>query len=80
MLAIALYIDRYVKDITNNERANIESRWIDKWKAKLGQPARTPRQVMQTYCDNFNITPDDLDQAMDWDCWPDCDHDDPDHE
>ena len=80
MLAIALYIDRYVKDITDNERANIESRWIDKWKAKLGQPARTPRQVMQTYCDNFNITPDDLDQAMDWDCWPDCDHDDPDHE
>jgi hypothetical protein len=35
---------------------------------------------MQTYCDNYNITPDDLDQAMDWDCWPDCDHDDSDRE
>jgi hypothetical protein len=42
MLAIALYIDRYTKDITENARSAIESRWIDKWKAKLGQPARTP--------------------------------------
>jgi hypothetical protein len=44
--------------------------------AKLGQPARTPRQVMQTYCNNYNITPDHLDQAMDWECWPNLDHDD----
>jgi hypothetical protein len=25
---------------------------------------------MQTYCKNYNITTDHLDQAMDWDCWP----------
>jgi hypothetical protein len=31
---------------------------------------------MQTYCDNFNITPDHLNQALDWDCWPDLASDD----
>ncbi len=80
MLAIALYIDRYIKDTTDQDRSAIESRWIEKWNAKLGQPARTPRQIMRTYCDNFNITPDNLDRAMDWDCWPECDLTDPDLE
>ncbi len=80
VLAIALYINRYIKDVTDSERLAIESRWIEKWKEKLGQPARTPRQIMQTYCDNYNITPYYLDQAMDWDCWPDDDHDNSDNE
>ncbi len=70
MLAIALYIDRYTKDLTDATRANIESKWLGRWKDKLGQPARTPHQVMKTYCENFNISTNHLDQAMDWDCWP----------
>ena len=73
MLAIALYIDRYIKDSSDQDRSAIESRWVEKWNAKLGQPARTPRQIMRTYCDNYNITPDNLDRAMDWECWPECD-------
>ena len=76
MLAIALYIDRYTKDISDTERSTIKSCWLDKYKAKLGQPGRTPRQIMRTYCDNYNITPDHLNQAMDWECWPDLDPDD----
>ena len=70
MMAIALYIGRYTKDISATERSTIESCWLDKYKAKLGQPGRTPRQIMHTYCDNYNITPYHLDQAMDWKCWP----------
>jgi hypothetical protein len=42
-----------------------------RWKEKLNHLARTPQQVMLTYCDALNITPDNLDLAMDWDCWPD---------
>ena len=80
MLAIALYIDRYIKDIGDDERSKVETRWLDRWKAKLGQPARTPRQVMRTYCENYNITPDNLDCALDWECWPDCDPTDSDLE
>ncbi len=68
MLAIALYIDRYTKDISATECSTIESCWLDKYKAKLGQPGCTPCQIMRTYCDNYNITPDHLDQAMDWEC------------
>jgi hypothetical protein len=75
MLAIALYIDRYIKDISATKRSTIKSRWLDKYRAKLGQPGRTPRQIIRTYCDNYNITPDHLDQAMDWECWPDSDPD-----
>ncbi len=36
----------------------------------LEMPARTPHQVMKTYCDMNNITPDFLDLTMDWECWP----------
>ncbi len=25
---------------------------------------------MQTYCETYNISEDDVDQAMDWECWP----------
>jgi hypothetical protein len=71
MLAIALFIDRYTnKEMSDKEKADLENRWLGHWKDKLGMPARTPRQVMHTYCEAFDITPKFLDQAMDWDCWP----------
>ena len=74
MLAIALFIDRYTnKEMSDKEKADLENRWLGCWKDKLGMPARTPRQVMHTYCKAFNITPEFLDQAMDWDCWPESD-------
>jgi hypothetical protein len=73
MLAIALFIDRHTKEMSNHEKTDLENRWLGRWKEKLGMPARTPQQVMHTYCEAFNITPDFLDQAMDWDCWPESD-------
>ncbi len=30
---------------------------------------------MRFYCEHMNITPDTLDHAMDWDCWPEDDGD-----
>jgi hypothetical protein len=71
MLAMALYIDRYMKnEVSEADRAKIKLKWIQRWNNKLGQPARTPRQFMQTYCNLYNVTADHLDQALDWDCWP----------
>ena len=76
MLAVALFVDRYTKaSLTESERSDIENRWLTRWKERLGQPARTPRQVMRSYCENMNITPDTLDLAMDWECWPESDVD-----
>jgi hypothetical protein len=70
MLALALFIERHKQSLSDTERNEIESKWIVRWKERLGQPARTPRQVMHTYCDVMNITPDTLNLAMDWECWP----------
>ena len=71
MLAIALFIDRYTKqDLNPSDKDRLEQQWLTRWKDKLGMPARTPRQVMRTYCDINNITEDFLAEAMDWECWP----------
>ncbi len=80
MLAVALLVDRYTKaDLTDVERSAIEQKWLACWKDKLGHPAWTPRQVMRTYWETHNISPEDVDLAMDWECWPE-DSDDPDLE
>ena len=71
MLAIALFIDRYTnKDMSETDKTDIKHCWLVHWKDKLGMPARTARQVMRTYCDSYNITPEFLDHVMDRDCWP----------
>jgi len=70
MLALALLIERHKQSLSDAKREEIESKWLMHWKERLGQPARTPRQVMRTYCDAMNITVDTLDLAMDWECWP----------
>ena len=75
MLALVLFIERHKKSLSDAERNAIESKWIARWKERLGQPARTPRQVMRTYCDEMNITVDTLNLAMDWECWPESDVD-----
>jgi hypothetical protein len=74
MLAIALFIDWYTKqELTATNKDRLEQQWLTCWKEKLGMPARTPRQVMQMYCDVNNITEDFLAKAMDWECWPESD-------
>jgi hypothetical protein len=76
MFALALFVDCYTKaSLMESARSDIETRWLNRWKERLGQPAQTPRQVMRSYCDTMNITPDTLDRAKDWDCWPEDDGD-----
>ena len=71
MLAIAMFLDKYVKQsLSDDVHRTIESTWVARWKEKLGQPQRSPTQVMKAYCDDLDISPGHLDLAMDWDCWP----------
>jgi len=71
MLAIALFLNKYIKmSLTDDTRRTIESTWIARWKEKLGQPQRSPTQVMKAYCNDLDITSGHLDLAMDWECWP----------
>jgi hypothetical protein len=70
LLAIALFVDRHKQQLSENEKSAIEETWIARWKDKVGQPTRMPRQVMKTYCADMNISTDHLVKAMDWECWP----------
>jgi len=70
MLAIALFVDRHKERLSETEKSEIEATWLARWKDKVGQPTRTPRQVMRAYCEELDISADHLVAAMDWDCWP----------
>ncbi len=73
MLATAICLERYMKhDLTASTRDSIEKDWLTCWHERLGNPDRTPRQVMRTYVEDLDITVAHLDSEMDWDCW---DHD-----
>ena len=71
VLAIALFIEQYKKDLSADVKDRIESDWIARWRGSLGNPNRKPRRVMKAYLDLMDMTMDDLDDQMCWDCWPD---------
>ena len=71
MLAMALFLERYTKStMTSTDRDKIESAWLQRWKERLGNPSRLPRKAMKTYLEEMDITPDVLDDQMEWECWP----------
>ena len=70
MLATAICLEKYMKkDLSPSLRDQIEKEWLDRWKEKLENPVRTPRQVLRSYVDNLGISVTELDAEMDWDCW-----------
>ena len=76
VLAIALFIEKYKRDIPADVKDKIEADWIVRWKGSLGNPSRKPRRVMRAYIDLLDISIDNLDDAMCWECWPDDDEPD----
>ncbi len=71
MLTIALFMDKYIKhSLSDDDPRRIGLNWVDRWKEQLGQPQRSPTQVMKAYCADLDICLGHLDLAMDWDCWP----------
>ena len=57
------------KDLSASTRDSIEKDWLERWTARLGNPDRTPRQIMRTYVEGLDITVASLDDEMEWDCW-----------
>jgi len=51
----------------------IEKEWLDRWQKRLGHPTNTPRQVLQAYVEELDITVAGLDDQMEWDTWEDDD-------
>jgi hypothetical protein len=75
VLAIALFIEKYKKELPDEVKDEIESDWVTRWKDRLGNP-RKPRRVMKTYIDLLDISVDALDENMCWECWPEDDEPD----
>ena len=50
-------------------RDSIEKDWLQGWTDRLGNPDRTPCQVMRTYLEDLDIMVANLDDEMEWDCW-----------
>ena len=71
VLAIALFIEKYKNDLLADVKDRIESDWLARWRSSLRNPNRKPRRVMKAYLDLMDMTMDDLDDQMCWDCWPD---------
>ena len=72
VLAMALFIEKYKRDISGDLKDKIERDWTTRWKDTVGSN-RSPRRVMKTYVDHLDISVDDLDDLLCWDCWPDDD-------
>ena len=73
VLAIALFIEKYKRDLSDEVKDKIESEWLARWRSAVGNPKRNPRRVMKTYLDPLDITVDGLEDQMCWDCWPEGD-------
>jgi hypothetical protein len=70
ILATALCLDHYMKhDLSTSTCDVVKKEWLARWKERLGNPDRTPRQVMRMYVEDLDITVAHLDEEMDWDCW-----------
>jgi hypothetical protein len=70
MLAMALFLEKYNRSMSNADRDKIEAAWLQCWKDNLGNPSRMPRKVMKAYLDYMDISAEMLDDQMDWECWP----------
>ncbi len=73
VLAIALFIEKYKRDLSDDVKDRIESDWVARWRLAIGNLKKNPRRVMKTYLDLLDITVDDLNEKMCWDCWPEGD-------
>jgi hypothetical protein len=73
MLAMAIFIEKYKKNASNDMKDKIEAAWLEKWKGDLGNPTRNPHRVMKAYLNLLDTTVDYVDEQMCWECWPEDD-------
>ena len=71
MLAMAISLKRYMdQQISTNLMAKIESDWLTRYRDKLKQTdSRTPRQVLQTYTEDYDLTVANINSQIDWTAW-----------
>ena len=71
-----LFIEKYKRELSTDAKDKIEAKWIERWSAAVGNPTKEPHWVMKACMDLLDLTVDDLDEQMCWDCWPEGDNGD----
>ncbi len=61
VLAIALFIEKYKRDIPDNMKDKIKLKWLACWKGLLKNLTKKPCRVMKTYIDLMDILVNALD-------------------
>ncbi len=46
VLAIALFIEKYKRELSTDAKDKIEAGWIERWSAAVGNPTKKPRRVV----------------------------------
>jgi hypothetical protein len=70
MLAMAIFLEKYKRDMPEDMKDKVELAWLERWKGSLGNPSRMPRWVMKAYLDLLDTSLDEVDEQMCWECWP----------
>jgi hypothetical protein len=71
-LAMLVFLQRYLKNgiATKLTIEAAEKCWIEQWKDWGGSPMTTPGKVYQAYTDLSSLTLDQMEDEIDWLCWP----------
>ncbi len=71
VLAIALFIEKYKKDMDTESKDKLEYEWVKCWCTAMS--TKIPQRDLRAYIDLLNITMDELNHQLCWECWPDKD-------
>ena len=71
MLAMAISLKRYMTNQVSAELMNkIEREWLTKHRERMQrEDTRTPRQVLRTFADDYDLTVAEIYSQRDWNVW-----------
>ena len=70
-LAMSVFLRKFTKQgkLTELAAKDAEKRWLEKWSSKGGKPHTTPNRVYNAYTSMYDVSLEQLDRAIDWQCW-----------
>ena len=71
-LAMSVFLRKFTKQgkLTDSAAKEAERRWLEKWSSRGGKPHTTPQRVYNAYTSMYDISLEQLDSEIDWQCWP----------
>ena len=68
-LALAIILDLYKSQMSAEEKQKVEDNWVKRWKPQTNVNTR-PRALLTSYIEESGIPLEQLEEEMDWACWP----------